>query len=573
MERTYCIGLFTRLTLFIITLGLFCLPTAIHPELLVVKKVDGLFQPLDEADACHNAAIMDIILKYQWPQCLAAETELTEEEKEELFSSEPAAEEKLIEKKIQQAIGDQYHVVFIPTALYELFCIYEILKNFDQSKLQTSPIEKLVRKITKIKHDVFKEPDTWCINLSPALNNTTITPSEIEQEVKKIYRTVNHTFLQKESGLANPWFFMNSTIAQNLFNQCHSLHSEQNSVTLSDAIKNESLTLLHYACNQIHTLLEKSEQQGKFIPLSPWCSENLYLLIRHIAKTKFSIESNEPSDSSITNKVIQQTITLEYEGRTKNKAILFRGCGIKSEDVGLKHDRRLCLLGSTISHDYQTPYSISFGNSLFAGMLTDHHASSYYFLGGGRLTRRLNLGQTQQGENLGYALQINKMDYYENACDSLFFIAPTATLPALVQYGEYFHSRSVAATALKNNCSHFISGLFSGAIIDQTGIFLIEKNPLEHAASFSKCIANNGHLIFHGDEAKATFTKEQMVTNQTKAARFYHLLWGMQKIAHLGKTYPRIKAGMKKCIENARTEMSTEAPTADEPDAKRQKTS
>ena len=97
-----------------------------HAELLIVKKDKQGLAPLSDLDAKkYGPVISQTLLKYQWPMCTSQD--LTDQEKDELLTADkPCVEELFIQKKLQEKIGsDDFDpaVIFIPTTLYELFCL------------------------------------------------------------------------------------------------------------------------------------------------------------------------------------------------------------------------------------------------------------------------------------------------------------------------------------------------------------------------------------------------------------------------------------------------------------------
>src|SRR5579872_6730892 len=100
----------------------------LYAELLVVKKdAAGMIAALDNADEARYLAAMNILMKYQWPMCTISQ--LTEDEQKELLSpGVPAAEENFIRKKIK-ALDQNLDVVFVPTTIYELFCLRTSLES------------------------------------------------------------------------------------------------------------------------------------------------------------------------------------------------------------------------------------------------------------------------------------------------------------------------------------------------------------------------------------------------------------------------------------------------------------
>lgn len=136
---------------------------------------------------------------------------------------------------------------------------------------------------------------------------------------------------------------------------------------------------------------------------------------------------------------IATIINQEYQAFDRNKALLYRG----TSPLAINYAQK-------IFYPLETPFdlrsdrhaknalrSISYGNSLFAG-LHDCAACSYFFF----FTQNEVCESIDSNENLRYLLTVSKSEYAFGQLSNLFFIAPFATLPALCAKGEFFHSRS-----------------------------------------------------------------------------------------------------------------------------------
>ncbi len=137
-------------------------------------------------------------------------------------------------------------------------------------------------------------------------------------------------------------------------------------------------------------------------------------------------------EEDFDNKILDQCINIEYNHHALNKASLFRGTKPIKTPNQLKRSviQDSLIMGNELEIN-GNPYSVSFGNSLFAGAFNDLNACAYHIL----LTQSLN-------QISGYALSLNKESYTKDACGDLFFISPLSSLPALYSSGEVFHSRT-----------------------------------------------------------------------------------------------------------------------------------
>lgn len=250
-------------------------------------------------------------------------------------------------------------------------------------------------------------------------------------------------------------------------------------------------------------------------------------------------------DSFSHNQIIQHVVRLEYEAREQNKAMLLRGSGLMDMNVSMgEQPVKKLLVGSTLykesdwlsSGQEEIPfwkkykeknnlsYSISFGTSLFAGMLNDPGACAYVFLSG------CDMGNASMDAQLsvkpvGYALFLNKKDYVEHQNNNLFYLPSLGTLPSLFAAGEWFHARAKAVIHTNKEKNIYVKGIFDEPIWDSTGVILITRDPLKHAELFSNFLVQNGRLIQPGDvslliEAKKDFV-DDVLKAQAEAASLY----------------------------------------------------
>jgi hypothetical protein len=510
---------------------------------LVVKKTNEGFAPLSlEEDASASPKIAAILLKYQWPMCIASN--LTKEEQDELLMpGKPYAEELFIQKKIREALGsDDYGVIFIPTAIYELFCMRDLLPGHTPD-----PFCAMAQK-----------DDAWDghgkghkIDLGELLKSND-SPHELRKKIFIEYKKVNNPYFKKNN---SPYFYINNECVRSLFDWRPEFKKSENTAELSQKIKEKASSL----------------------------ANNLYLEISSIDLRKFVKKIGHPEISIVTkaewrksshDDVVSKIIALEYEARELNKALLIRGSSFEMFQVkpGLQPQKKKLMGSSLVKQDRSegddvsfeaaygekknTPYSISFGTSLFAGVLGDRTACAFNFLTDPTLVSSGLDREEIMSHIPGYAILIDKKAYIEHHINNLFFIPPLAPIAAIFANGEYFHARTKAAVAKKEQGKREVVG-FWGELEDPIGVFLITRDPLRHAELFSKYLAENGRLIQTGDnsllsEQEKTFV-EEAVKSQREAARFY-------KTVRL--VTPKIKAYTKKLKERVRAKKEKAAPDA-----------
>lgn len=497
----------------ILLLGL-CINTFLHAELLIIKHEEGHFIPLDTSDKPHHAAITDILLKYQWPMVIT-NTTLTEEEKNELLlPNRPHAEEDFIRIKLQK-IDPRYDVAFLPTALYELF-IASYYKN----------------KPENILHSIiqFLEPDYLSNKITKILSDPNEQENTEYSHIYEIYKKSNTIFYK------NAFFIINNALATTIlkYGPFESLQA------LNSTIKTKSGELAASYINKAKTTIQAIR---KMIPVG-------HITLPFQKATKFIIERS----------IIQKVFDLEYEARELNKGILLRG-SITLKDIPLGAQKGT-LTGSMLPA-YETmdntklyrgykektlpPYSISFGNSLFAGSFDDEDATVYSFF--------------RVGPALGYALLIDKKAYIHNHINELFFIAPLATLPAFFTAGEYFHSRTKVALADKKQPqTPIIKGIFSKPTeypLDPAEVIVLQRDPFYHAELFSKFLSKNIRVVKVGDYQNFTVDEidayeKYLKTEQKKATEFYKAIPILERFAtKASRSFRRKKLEKKQKEEQA----------------------
>lgn len=527
---------------------LLTLPLGISAELLIVKQVDGKIVPLDESDADNTKEIDAVLLKYQWP--MVKTSELTDDEKDELLTEGvPYAEELFIQKKIQEVTGNNaYQVAFIPTTIYELFVIADIFKtkkendplqktagilktkkknNSLQEAKENNPLQEAIKKL-------YENSKMYDLNICLTLqNDDDKSPEEVQNLVNNKYQTVNDLFYGHESAHS----YINQKLTTFLFEICPDSQKTINGLELSNIIQTQQEHIVIFLIELLKAMHPNVTHSKEMLTIEIIKNYNANTGIDLI---NCLVTHDDPSNkSSLKNNIITKTIALEYEARTLNKALLIRGTSLKLFQInGNTNTLEKYLAGSTIRRpkpflekslleDYKnnvlSPYSISFGNSLFGGVFTDGNACAYNYLSG-TVISYFNAKTPPINKAVGYVLLINKKDSINHNNFNLFFIAPMSTIASLLEKGEFFHSRTKAAVSIKNKDKISVQGIYF-ELEDPTHVILIPRDPLRHAALFSDFLAQNGRIIQIGNEEDLTPEEKQFVThviqNQTDAAKYY----------------------------------------------------
>lgn len=431
------------LKIFMIVLSVSCI---IKSQFIVVRKLaDGTFGPLTSQDIS-NQQIADVLLKYSWPSCLTQN--LTEREKMELLRpsspEEGNLEEEFIRSKIQ-AISSDLDIVFVSNTLYELF-----LLNF-------MDIEDLT---FNIDHWVFRLLDYNANDLKDLkqLNNFNGDLIEfLKNEINLLYTKGNYYFFKINKG----------GIIRSLEQQKNFMQFLFENFSKNFFLKREEIFKFIYEQSQIII--------NKII----WRGEDAIKGKKFLEIFK---KLKEDSNSSIS-----KSIELDYMAYKKNMALLYRGTSfINRESI---FGRSIKLLGTTMHEDGL--YSVSFGNSLFAGYLRDSGACVYNYLEDNKELMRL------QDKHIGYALFINKLLYMKNNISNLFFISGFSLETGLYGAGEWFHSRTKPASLSKRGKRVDIVGL-AQYLIDPLGFFIVHQDPYKQAKLFSEYMARNMAILEEG---------------------------------------------------------------------------
>ena len=493
----------------------------INSELLILKKdKDGFFAPLNDSESLkYGNQISNIILKYQWPMCIASY--LTEEEKNELLiADKPYAEEIFIQKKLKDTITDiDIYSAFIPTSYYELFCIW----NFLEAKNQFFPLTNSFNKAVSVYiKDLSMHPNKkFIINLKEIINQKNLSPSDTYKKIYDVYSITNNLFFNTNEIFTNSFkifsekdvnaaICINNELVKWLLNFDTNLKNANDTVNLSNLIKTKSneicISLIQIILQTSKKVFEKDDNMIQLLS-----DRDLKKIIGYL-KTENK------------NNIIAKVIKLEYEAREKNKSLLLRGTKFEEFELGSKTEpKKQKLIGTTLFHKQRVNsidqdiklidaykgktnmlYSISFGNSLFGGFLFDSEACAYYFL---------NL----KGE--GYGLFLNKAEYIDNKTYRLFFIPSLATIATLFTKGEYFHPRTTTAIFEKNENGQDIIGLLRDKLVDKNGVLIVTRDPLKHAELFSDFLSKNSKIIQADNEPKEI--DKTIIKSQSNAANYY----------------------------------------------------
>lgn len=486
---------------------------SVEAQLLVIKKAGNQFAALDANDEKNKGAIAEIFTDYQWPMVIANGKLKEAEQNALLTAGVPNAEEDFFRTKVKE-VNPNYDVIFIPTSLYELFLM---------SKYESAPTSK-----QKNPYQALGERGSIIVDqVVTAWNNR--PPKNLQDAYQQFYgkfQSVNAAFYP------NAFMFINNGLAATLLSAMPELKQLPNALAISNYIQAT-------AYNVAATLIKR-------IP-----SINTYA--RYVRAELPKNESAIKPDS-----VIAKVISLEYEARAMNKALLLRG----SSPIGLKTEKEekegMNLLGSAIVHGtYYAPatsvssiasaykgksleqLSVSLANSLFAALVYDPGACTFDYLG--------RLG-------VGYGIFINKGYYYRNQFKGptksldLFVITPMSDLAAFFALGTLFHPRTKVA---KDRWDErvMVAPYLNRTTTDPFGVFTTVRDPLLQARLFSQYLAKNMTIIKKGDDSNLLPVEQrvyeaQIKSAQEEAARQFAIVQRLQPVAarFAERTRERVRA-------------------------------
>ncbi len=466
---------------------------SLKAELLIVKRIQDRLVSLDESDARNYPVLKNILLNYRWPMVIANRT-LTKEEKDELLTSDsPFAEEKFIRRKLHEEFKGYYDVFFIPTSIFELFVI-------SQSNVYCKTEDFLLAK---------KKLDNLSENIIKILNTEEKNISLIHQRIYNVYQDINDAFYK------NYFFLVNNDLVSFLLSN-QTLNKLQNCDEISEVISTNVLGLGGFL---IKMIIERQ-------------------CIRSGGKALLDCESSLVRDANNnafinSERFLAKFISLEYEVRNINKALLVRGSNpVKiTLDTGMTinimgttiieddSDLKLKSIERYVSADKLKPISVSFGTTLFAGAYKDVGACTFAYLSN---ANRIMGGKANSA---GFALFIDKKAYYEHEENRLFFIPPLAPIAALYASYEYFHARVKSTIVLRKqkdkSAPRGLGSMYdTGLIKDPAGILIINRNPFLHAALFSRFMAKNMRWLKEkGEEENLSFEQAALLEKQFKEAQ------------------------------------------------------
>lgn len=459
----------------------------IYAELVIGKRVDGNFVALEDSDQELFKSAHKILTTYQWPMCLAHIHEFSEQDQELLFSSEPYAEEKFIRNKLQE-IDKKLDLIFVPTTMYELFCYLTFFKNSEHSIVYNSA--QAIR-------------DRFLLGEFDELYYKSIAQKDLAVQHRLSFEF--YAAFNELSAVRDFSFIVHQQLVSFLINHVAGCAQPATSGKFAKKIEQQNAYLAQSIINELVSVSS---------------------LDYNFQKLKKELDRNKKLKRD---GMVAKALELEYKAHKHNRMLLWRGTEGVSQCIKalapaskLKSFSKQLLDSALRAQSLQgfvtliraqtqkafQPFSLSYGNSLFAAFLYDCGACSYYYA---------------YSSKFGYALELKKSSYVKHQCHDTLLISPLGTIPSLFAVGALFHSRSKACvTPSCNEGPVLVQGIFGGVEVDDAQNFLVvRKDPLMHAFHLSKLIARNAHIFkLDSDQSEV----EQVRKSHRDASHFYRHL-------------------------------------------------
>jgi hypothetical protein len=444
--------------------------------LVFLTGLESQILPIDEQE---YEKIHSLLAKYAWPMSIAHANEIDFEAKD---SISPINEEEFLRKKLRE-INLKLDIAFVPTILYELFCVAHA-NTIDELNI-TSPIVSAASLDNRI-HKLITQSSQ---SVKQVLEIYDIVNSKYP-DVRRARQAVNNAFiLHLQNLLTDPDIKFNRDIKET--------HVSDIIKELCFTIKNKLFEKIEFTmANQSGTALYKLKEL-----LNP-------LNIRH---------DNRQAAENPQKDFFARIVKLEYDARDQFAGILYRALGPMITYIP-KERATVPIIDSILNQDYDKDEytkllksyenstdivsllqmikfrTVSYGNSLFAG---------FYFDPGACVLKYLS------GNTIGYSLFIDKRGYLKeiaaqmsgkstNAINAgnIFRISPFNTIVGLFAQGEFFHSRSLLYSSARHPLS-WIVGIALDVKDDKTGFIVKKANPLPYAAFFSRIVGDSNvcHIL------------------------------------------------------------------------------
>lgn len=450
----------------------------LRSELFIVSVgPNGLVSPLSTQSINKKIqrTLYTTMMHYQWPTNTAyvLSGKTPEAQWQRFCSSTPDAEEEFIRTMIHQNLGPSFDVIFVPTVIYELFALQYFFE------WQSPEFSKNVCHIMASFHEQ---------DIRDAIEKSHVLSPVLDVFMKLFDDSAHHT--------QDAYLEINKQLGAYLI----AMAPNSSAVTLDRFMQQNHLSITAKLVQKLMTsftndyVSHMQEVSGMKEIAENVCPFNFTTLADEL---EYDNQHNHDLATLKPTGILAKTLALEYAARAHNLGYIVRGTGTFQHILSLKDPLIKDAIDSTLTNSnvhsfaefsevlrtHQLPlHSISYGNTLFAGGVSDAGAMAYQYC--------------YDSSNIGYALLINKKDYCFNQCNNLLFVSPLPTLVSLFLGGAYFHSRSKVAIAQSPEKMHSIDGIYgSQELEDKAGFLVVQRDPMDHEALFSTYLARNAQLI------------------------------------------------------------------------------
>jgi len=355
-----------------------------HGEYIVFHKLsNGKNEPLSVETF---DKVYDVLLRYSPPSLVNSDSEKGMERCANRYT--------LIKNKIKK-IDSTLEAIFIPRTLYELVfirkCIQEDLKN-----------KRICPDLDPYKH-------------RPSLsdfNNEAEREAFCEQQLaarikRKCWHMCHFTDEgdNRHAGVKNVAYRLNQVMLKAFKPQNEGFSKQELSIFAEKEIQ---FLKTHYQNGR--AIMEKMKKGERVDFVGSISTSN--------PTTNFGFESERGSTKPMgvrgerDAQIIRNAIALECSAVAKHSVFLYRGADFEKEAVSHRADK-------------DTPYSLSYGASLFAGCVYDGDATAFYYM--------------RKSKN-AYAIPVS----FRELNNSAFFIPKTHAVAQIFGHGEIFHARTKA---------------------------------------------------------------------------------------------------------------------------------
>lgn len=343
-----------------------------------------------------------------------------------ISSEECANRYQLIKDKIK-AIDPTLEIAFIPRTLYELVFLVKII-NEEVKKGKLCPYQY---KIQRNELNIDKKCWHKCYFLDEGSNEN--------PEVKNIAFRLNNTILKQFSPTSQGFTFKELSAFAELKIDFLKKQYREGSVEMQNYKPGDKCNLCNCTYPSPTSSFRYESFRGSMKPMG----------IR------------DDKDAQI----IRNALALDCSKVAQEAFLLFRGANFPTDSV-------------TDWKRKDTPFSISYGSSLFAGSVHDVGATPFHLMTRG----------TRNNENVhAYVIPV----LFKKAAESPFYIPKTNTIPQLFGCGEIFHART---KAWKDYDLEYISGIDGGHNYDKREHLRSNLTKQEMESQFQTYKANAFHL-------------------------------------------------------------------------------